>query len=496
MKSTKKEVAKGFVWHSAEKFGNTAFQTLISLFLARILTPSDFGLVAMLVIFSAVAQSISDSGLSQAIIRTKEPSQRDYTSAFYFNIALSLLVYAILLAATPLIADFYHEERLRSIAPIFFAIIPINALGFTQATYLLKTMDFKTSSKIVLLSSLLGGMIAVYMAWQGYGVWSIVGLNVSRDMFRVVLLWSWRSWRPTGGIDTSSLKNLLGFGSNLMVSGIISHISANVSQLLIGRVYNPATLGLYYQSQKQRDTFVTTLIIAFQNVTYPALSQIQDDKAKLCDASRKMVAVISFVLFPVLTGLILTAHEFFLLILTDKWLPAVPYFIVMCAASYFRPVDSVCYNILRVKGHGRLLLRLEVTRQIILFALLFATVYVSVMAVTVAMFVYAIVSMLLFSIYSRRDTGYRLRQQIADSMPYIALCAAMAAGVMAIAYLCSGLPLVWIAVIKVISGAAIYGALAIAFNVEAWRETRNIIRKKSNKTNIQSEQTLNDITEE
>lgn len=473
----KRRVAHGFFWHSLDRFGNTALQTLVSLILARLLTPADFGLVSIVVIFSLIAQSIVDSGFSQAIIRKQSPSDSDYTSVFYVNISVAAVVYTLLLLATPFIAKFYNQPQLNQIGPVLFSLVFVNALGFVQNTYLTKTLNFKLMSKITLSTSLVSGIIAIYMAYQGLGVWAIVTQMVLRDLLKVIAMWAIKSWRPKGWVRLSAIKELMGFGSTMMITGIIGQVSTNLSQLFVGRVYSPTMLGYYYQSQKLRDTFTNTISVSIMNVTFPALAELQHDRKKLREATRKVVIAMSFIMFPLLTGLIAMAEELFSLILTDKWLGAVPYFRIFCLAAYLIPAATTSFNILRIKGKGKFLLRLETAKQILLFSILFATINISIVAVAWAMVAYALVNMTLNHIYAAKENNYGFVALIKDSLPYAAISIAMLGGIIGVG-LVVDIPLLWLVALKALIGASIYMGLSIVFKVEAWLEIKSILQKK------------------
>lgn len=470
----KRKVVSGFVWHSTERFGGVIFQTLVSLMLARVLEPADFGLVSMLIVFSSVAQTIVDGGFSQALIRKQNASEKEYSSVFFINLIISAAIYLILLLLAHPIAAFYDVARLTEIAPYVFAVIPVNALGLIQTTRIIKDMKFKLSAKINLSAAVVSGIAALWAAYEGYGVWAIVVQIVLRDLLRVILMWLWNWWKPCG-FSIGTLRGLFGFGSKMMVSGVVSQLAANAAQLFIGKVYNPTQLGLYYQSLKLRDTFAITLSQSVMNVSFPAFSELQDDRAKLREASRKVLIIMTFIIYPMMTGLMSITDDFFAVVLTEKWMGAVPYFRILCAASFFCPAVYVFINILRAKGRGTTILNLEFVKKGFMLVAVIAATFVSVKTVAWAMVASYALEAALNTAYAQKETGYTFGNLLHDSLPYAALTAVMSCCVLALD-LAFHRTVLAIAV-KIAAGAGIYILLASIFKVEAWVETRRILNE-------------------
>ncbi|MDR0511413.1 MAG: lipopolysaccharide biosynthesis protein [Rikenellaceae bacterium] len=476
----KEKVVSGFVWHSVERFGWLAVQSLISLLLARKLLPGDFGLVSMLMVFSAVAQGIVESGFSQALIRKQDATERDYTSVFYVNIVVAIVLYLILCGLAGPIARFYDQPTLTRHAPTLFAIIPIGALTLVHNTIILKQMRFKASAVINLSATISTGVVAVWMAYRGMGIQSLVFQMVGREALRMALLWTWNRWLPTGGFSLSAVRELFGFGSKLMVTGILGNVAGNIAQFLIGKFRSPLELGLYYQSQKLRDSFSLSITAAITNVSFPAFAELQDKPQELREASRKVIVVLSFALFPVLLGLAGIAEDFFRLVLTEKWLDAVPYFQVFCLAALFLPGTFVSYNILRAKGCGTQILRVEFIKRVVMLAMILATVFVSVMAVVWAMLAYSAFELVIHLLYARRHSGYSLGKFLRDSAPYLAISLAMYGLIWAVGQLAPqiiGLAQgsIGLLVLKIAVGASFYLLMSSLLRTEAWWEARTII---------------------
>jgi len=465
----KRKVASGFVWHSVEKLAGTAFHTVVSLLLARMLTPADFGLVGMLVIFSAVSLALFDSGFSQALIRKENATESDYTSVLYINIAGAVTIYAILVVCSPLISEFYRQPELTLIAPVFFLSIPISAIGSVHGAILFRQMKFRLSAIINLAAAVISAAAALTLAVLGYGVWAIVVQIILRDMVRVLLLWLFGGWLPKGrSFSRDSIRGLFGFGGGMMVSGVLTQLSSNTAQLFIGRIYSPTALGLFHNSQKLKDTFVNVLEQSISNVTFPALSTIQDDTGKLCEASRKVMAVMSFAMFPLLGGLIVTAEDIFLTILTDKWLEAIPYFRLFCLSAFALPAGAVALNILKARGRGRLIMNIEMAKRTVMLLIIIATVYIGVMAVVVGVVAYAYLEAMVNLLYARCEIGIKRRSVTGAALPSLLLTAVMCASIMLIGLLPLSVGVMLL--IKVITGATLYIGLAALLRIEVWSD--------------------------
>ena len=477
----KDRVVSGFFWHSAERFGAMAVQAVISILLARLLTPADFGLVAMLVVFSAVAQGVVDSGFSQALIRKKDASQLEYASVFYINVALSLLLYLLLLLAMGPIARFYEQPELTRYAPVLFAVIPVNAFGVVQNAVIFREMRFRVSAAINLTATIVTGVVAVAMAYTGFGIWALVFQIVGKEAVRVAMMWIWNRWLPGLRFSFGAVRELFAFGSKLMLAGIITQLSNNVAQLFIGKAYSASSLGLYYQAQKLRDMFSLTTSQAILNVSYPAFARLQDERDKLREASRKIIVAMSFVLFPVLMGLIGVAEGFFALVLGQQWMGAVPYFQIFCLSALFLPGSLVAFNILRARGRSDQVLKLDIFKRLAMLVMVAVAVFISVMAVVWAMLLFAVLDMVVNLIYANRQTGYTFRQFARDSVPYLLMSVVMLGCVWA-AGLLSPFMAPWLLLcLKIAVGAGVYILLARFFKTEAWMDMDIIVRQYRDK---------------
>lgn len=473
----KNKVVSGFLWTATERFSSSGIQVIVSIIFARLLEPSDFGVISILMFFSVVATAIIDSGFSQALIRKLKPTHADYTTVFYINIAIAVALYLILLLFIKPIATFYQSPILISIAPLLFLSLLLNAMGAIQHTVMTKQMNFKILASLSLASNLVSGAISIYMAYTGWGVWALVWQMLIANFLRNALYWVFNEWRPKGGFSGKSARELFGFGSKLFATSVINQVFTNISQLFIGRIYAPAQLGYYYQSQKLKDMVSLTVSQSVMNVSYPALSSLQQDDTKLKDATRKVIIVLSFVLFPAMAGLIATADELFALVLTDKWMPAVPYFKIFCLTGLLVPALNVCFNVMKVKCESGLILRLEIFKKLFAITAILVAVTISVKAVVWAQVIFLSFEALLNSIYTAKYIQYTLSEQIRDLMPYATLSLVMYLALLVVGSLCTLLPLMATLAIKIGVGAGLYIGISRLLKLEAWRDTTEIVAK-------------------
>ncbi|MCD7969800.1 MAG: lipopolysaccharide biosynthesis protein [Alistipes sp.] len=486
------KVITGFLWSAGEKFATTAVRIIASIFILRYLDPKQFGVVELLAVFYYISYTIVDSGFSQALIRKKDAGERDYNSIFYLNIAIAAGLYAVLILLSFPLARFFREPQLSGFAPVLFLTIPLSALGLIQTTLLAKRMDFRTLSKISFTATVISSVLLIVLAANGFGPWALIWQTVVNEAVKTGYLWISSRWRPRRIFSMASVRALYPFGSRLFLSGVINQVFHRVSTVLIGRLHNSGQVGLYNQSLKLKDSVAIALSYSVYNVSYPALSSFQDDEQKLRLVSRQVVQVLSFILFPVMAGLILVAPEGFLLAGREKWVPAIPYFQIFCISAFFLPLTHAGMNILRAKGLGNTILRAEILKKIFAAVVITAAAFFSVRMLAWAYTVWMGFEMMVNAHYAKATNGYGYRMQGADTLPYLAMSAVMFACVQAAArgtlhYLpymvtASEITAAWIVLaVKICTGVLIYTLLAFVIKPVAWREILSIVKGIFNK---------------
>jgi O-antigen/teichoic acid export membrane protein len=389
----------------------------VGILLARILSPAEFGLIGMITIFIAVSNSIVDSGFSSALIRKVEARDIDYNTVFYFNMCLGIGFYFLLFLSAPAISRFFKEPILIHVTRVMGVILIINAFAIVQRTLLVKEVDFKTQTKISLIASVSSGFVGVVMALKGFGVWSLVGQQVIRQLLNSIFLWVFNTWRPTLEFSKKSFHELFGFGSKLLISGLIDTIYNNMYFLIIGKFYSVAQLGQYTRAEQFSSIFSNNLTNVVQRVSYPVLCSIQDNGERLKLTYQRVIKATMLVTFAFMLGLAAIAKPMILILIGEKWLLAVGYLQIICFAAMLQPLHAINLNMLMVKGRSDLFLRLEIIKKSIAVIPICLGVFYGVSAMLWGSVVLSFVAYVLNSYYSARLINYSTWAQIKDIFP-------------------------------------------------------------------------------
>ena len=469
------KVAMGVAWSVAEKIGSMLLQVAVSIIVARLLMPDDFGVMAIMTFFTALALVVVDSGFSQMLIRKNAPTADDYKSVFVFNVAVSIVLYVVLTLTAPMVARFYGRDVIARIAPVLFLLLPINAFCVIQNTIFTRRFRFDLLSKINFASSCIAGVIAIAMALAGMGVWALVGQRLGTMAAKAALLWLCSDWRADGAFSGATLRAMSPLYFRLMFTDIISAVYNNVAQLFIGKMYSTDTLGYFNQAQKLKELPVSSAMQSVQSVTYPALSNIKDDAAKFADSYRRVMMVTAFVMFPAMVGMIAVADDMFALLLGERWMPTVPYFRILSLCGVFYPLSMIAYNILKVKSDGSIIIRLEVVKKIITTVILAATIPYSVTAVAWGLVAMTAVEAAVNIAASTRFARIGIFAILRTLAPTALLTAAMYLVVTGIAPCIAGLHILARLAVEIAAGAAFYLLAALLFRMEALREMKEVV---------------------
>ena len=475
----KEKVTRGVAWSIGEKVGTMLLQMGVSIVVLRLLVPDDFGVVAILTAFAAFALVVVDSGFSQTLIRKAEPSPSDYKSVFLFNVSVSAALYVLLTALAPVVARYYDMPVIARVAPVFFLMIPVNALCVIQNTVFIRRFRFALLSKIAFVSSLVSGLAAVLLAWAGCGVWSLVAQRVLQMVVKAVLLWRTSDWRPasSGAWSPAAIREMAPYSFSLLATDLISSVYTKIPQLFIGKLYSSRMLGYFDQALKLKDLPVTSAMTAVQGVTFPALSKIGTDERKFAESYRQMVMVVAYVLFPAMLGLSAVAHDLFAVLIGAKWMPTVPYFETICLAGLFYPVAMVAYNIMKVRCSGPAIVRLEILKKAVMTVILVLTIPRSVQAVVWGLVVFAACEMIVNVWASLRVTSLSVWRFVRTLLPVALVSGAMYFVVLGVAQLMPDHALLRL-VCMIAAGAVSYLLFSFIFRLEAFTEVSSIVRKQ------------------
>ena len=470
------KVAKGVAWSFSEKLLSMVVQMAVSIVVARQLAPADFGVMAIMTFFTSVALAIVDSGFSQTLIRKTSPTDEEYHSVLIFNIVVSLILYGILTAAAYPIARLYDSPEIWTIAPVLFLVLPINSLCVVQTVMYTREFRFALLSKIVFLASLISGIVAVVMAVMGCGIWSLVAQRLLMMGIKAIAFWSIRRWRTSARFSFAAIKAMAPFSLRLLATDLIASVYNNVAQLFIGKMHATSTLGYYAQAQKLKDLPVTSTVQAVQGVTFPALSKIKDDSAKFAEGYLRIERLLSFILFPVMLGFVAIAPDMFMLLLGEKWMPTVPYFEILALSGLFYPLAIVSYNVLKTKSDGKVIVRLEIVKRVIMTVVLCYTIPQSVEAIAWGMMAMAAVEFVLNTCVAMRYMDTRFMTLLRTLAPSFMVAVAMFC---TLYYFIPYIETLHIALrlgTAIVLGGAIYLALAWVFRLRALSESISLLR--------------------
>jgi O-antigen/teichoic acid export membrane protein len=474
--SLKKKTLHALSWSFLESAGLLGVRFVLGIVLARLLFPEQFGLIGMLTIFMAVAQSFLDSGFGAALIQKRDVTQIDTCSIFYFNIAVGVAAAALLCLFAPWIAAFYNQPILTPLTRAMSLTIVINSFGLIQGTILAKQINFKTLTKVSLIASIMSGIIGVILAATGFGVWSLVVQQIFSTFFRTVFLWLSHTWRPALIFSLKSLREMFSFGSRLLASGLLEQIFSNIYLLVIGKLFSAADLGFFTRAQTFGELPSQTLSGMVGQVTFPVFSTIQDDPARLKRGMKKALTVLVLVNFPMMIGLAIIGRPLVLMLLTEKWAGCIRYLQLLCLVGLLYPLHVINLNLLKALGRSDLFFRLEIIKKVLIIINIALTWRWGISAMIYGMIALSTICYYLNSYYTGILIGYPLREQLRDLAPYLIMAVLM--GV--VVYVIGLLPLLnyWFMLLdQIIIGIVIYVSLCRLFRLKAfmevWREGWN-----------------------
>ncbi|AIY06287.1 hypothetical protein Plano_2322 [Planococcus sp. PAMC 21323] len=475
--SLKKKAAGGIYWTVLDFLGYQGIQFFIQIILARLLLPEHFGLIGIVLIFINISNSLVDSGFSQALIRDKNTTNRDYSTIFYFNIMLSIFIYLLLFASSKPISLFFDEPAIVNILKVFGLLIILNALGIVKKVVLTKNLNFKYLTKINLFSNGVSGVIAVYLASIGMGIWVLVIHNLLSKTIYLVLIWRSSEWTPSLTFSKISLKKYYSFGIRLLISNLIDSIYRNSLSAIIGKQYSATQLGYYTNAVKLKDMISQSISVAVQRVSYPVLSTIQDDNDRLRESYRKIIKLSVFFHFPLIFGTAAIAPVLVLLIFGEKWIPMVSYFQILSVAGLLYPLQAINFNILQIKNRSDLFIKLELIKKTVFTVLLVIAIFSEsgILGLMVASVINSYVSLFISAYTSGKEINYNLYLQLKDVYPTLINSIIMGFFVwLAGEYLNQSA--VFLMIVQIITGIFIYIVLSFLFNKKEIQTLKNFLK--------------------
>lgn len=473
--SLKNKTKNALLWNALDKVVTQLVSVAINLILAReLLDKTDYGIIGMLAIFVAIANAVTDCGLSAALVRKSSISEKDYNTTFYFNIGAALVLYVILYFSAPAIARFYNEPILIPLARVLFLAPVVSAAGLVQSTQLAKQIQFNKLTVINMVSLFFSGVAAIAIALSGYGVWALIIQQVSLATVKSLLLWIFNTWRPKMQFSIISFKEMFSFGTNLTLSGILNVVFLNIYSSFIGKLYK-GEIGFYTQAVRWSDMAVFSLAGTIQTATYPVFSTVQTDAERLMRAYRKTMRFTAFVTLPVLSGLVLISRPLFLCLLTDKWADSIPFMQLLCFAGIFTVFTQINHNFLKIAGDSRLLLMLEIGKMILVGIMFYLTWRLSPVAIVAGQVAVRIIVYFSNAYFIGKKVGYGWWLQCKDIFPYAAISVVM----VAVGYLAI-LPvqnIYWQLILQIMICALCYVGMNKWFRSRIFDEVLHIIKR-------------------
>lgn len=467
-------VLSNLIWRFAERCGAQFVTFIVSIVLARILSPEDYGIIALVTVFTAILQVFVDSGLGTALIQKKDADNLDFSSVFYFNVVVCIVLYVGMFVTAPLIAKFYNDLTLTLIIRVISLTIIISGVKGIQQSYVSKNMLFKKFFYSTLGGTIFSAFLGIGLAYTGFGVWAIVIQQLSNTAMDTLILWITVKWRPKKMFSWKRLKCLLSFGWKMLASALLDTFYNNIRSLIIGKMYSSSNLAFYNQGDKLPAVVVNNINTSIDSVLLPTLAEEQDDRERVKNMTRRAIKVSTYIMAPLMMGLAFCATSIVELILTEKWLPCVPFLQIFCITYMFYPVHTANLNAIKAMGRSDLFLKLEIAKKIVGMILLLSTMWFGVMAMAYSLLVSMITSMIINSWPNRELLKYSFKEQMIDIFPSIALAVAMGVVVSFVDKL--GFSSALTLLIQVPTGAIIYLIGSKLLNLDSFEYLLEIIK--------------------
>ncbi len=449
-----KKVLFNFLWRFAERCGAKGVELFVQIILARLLVPEIYGTVALVTVFTTILNVFVDSGFGNALIQKKDADDLDFSTVFYFNITICTLLYILMFAAAPLIAGFYEDLSLTPVIRVLSLTLVISGVKNVQQAYVSRTMQFKRFFFATLGGTVGAAVLGIVMAYCGFGVWALVAQQIINAMVDTIILWLTVKWRPKRMFSINRLKGLFSYGWKLLASSLVYTAYLDLQQLIIGKLYTKADLAQYNRGKQFPNLIVSNINSSIDSVLLPAMSREQEHADEVKAMTRRAMKVSTYVMAPLMMGLAFTGEPIVRLILTDKWLPCVPFMRIFCITYMFYPVHTANLNALKALGRSDLFLKLEVIKDTMGLVVIFSTMRFGVMAMAYSMIFISVLSQIVNSWPNKKLLNYSYWEQLKDILPGILLAVVMGGCIYPVQWL--GMPDILTLLVQVPLGAVIY----------------------------------------
>lgn len=471
----KKKAISSLIWRFLERCGAQGVSFIVSIVLARLLEPEVYGTIALISVFTAILQVFVDSGMANALIQKKDADELDFSSVFFFNLTMCLALYLLLFFCAPLIASFYNNAELIPVIRVLGITLLISGVKNVQQAYVSRTMQFKRFFFATLGGTIGAAVVGIAMAYIGFGVWALVAQTLFNSMTDTVILWITVKWRPRLLFSFRRLKGLLNYGWKLLVSGLLHTIYINLRSLMIGKFYTAQDLAYYEKGQSFPSFVVTNINSSIDSVLLPTMSGVQDNRETVKAITRRSIVTSSYLMWPMMVGLAAVAKPLVLLLLTEKWLPAVPFLQITCFALGLEPLQTANLNAIKAMGRSDIFLKLEIVKKAIAITILFLFMRFGVLAIAVSGLVYSVIAAIFNSYPNRKLLGYSYFEQIRDILPSFLLALVMGAVIYLITLI--PMPTVLILTVQILVGVIIYAGVSCVLKLEPFFYILNTIKQ-------------------
>lgn len=468
-------VISNFLWRFLERSGAQIVAFVVSIVLARLLAPEVYGSVALVTVIITILQVFVDSGLGVALIQKKDADDLDFSTVFYFNIVICIGIYALVFFAAPFIADFYNDSTLTAVIRVLSLTVVVSGVKNVQQSYVSKKLLFKRFFFSTLGGTIIGAVIGIWMAYMGYGIWALVGQQLSNVAVGTAILWATVTWRPKRCFSFARLKGLFSYGWKLLASSLIETVYQDARQLIIGKMYQPADLAFYNKGVQFPQLIVSNVNASIDSVLLPVMSQVQEDREAVKAMTRRAIRTSVYLMAPLLLGLATVSDKVVVLLLTEKWLPCVPYLVIFCFTYIFYPIHTANLNAIKAMGKSGYFLKLEIMKKILGVSVLLITMWHGPLVMCASGIFVTFINQAINAWPNKKLLNYSLWEQYKDILPSLLLTFVMGLGVWIVGAVLP-LPALVTLVIQVLVGVAIYVGLSVLFKIDIFYDLLNLVK--------------------
>ncbi|WP_051197784.1 lipopolysaccharide biosynthesis protein [Butyrivibrio sp. MB2005] len=481
-KDIRNKTISNLIWRYAERCGAQGISFIVTIVLARLLSPDEYGVIALVTIFLSISQVFVDGGLGNALIQKKDADDLDFSTIFICNVISCCVVYLGIYFLAPVIAGYYENDSLTAIIRVLGVTVLISGVKNVQQAYVSKKLIFKKFFFSTLLGTVSAGVVGIILAYAGFGVWALVAQNIVNALIDTIVLWITVKWRPKFIFSFERLKGLFSYGWKLLASNLLNTVYNDIRQLIIGKVYTEADLAYFNRGQTFPSFIANNINASINSVLLPVMSQAQDDEQRIKRMTRYSIMTSSFIMWPMMIGLMATGKTLFVLLLTEKWLPSLPYLYIYCFVTGMQPIQTANLNAIKAKGRSDIFLKLEIIKKVTGLLLVLATMNISVLAIGLGGIFYTIFASVVNSFPNKKLLNYSYFEQIRDILPSFLLAVVMGA-VVYLLPLPGTLPVIVVLIIQIVVGAIVYVSGAMFFKLEAASFVKDSLVKFHNRKN-------------